>query len=113
MKKKLLVFLLAALLGMFSLGFYSYMAYGQEMGNMTVMLRHQGAGDIGGSYYIQEYLRIILPETEFHAERTLNAIRLYLWLFDKRMPDRLRIDFYNSQEDYESRTSYYEASFSK
>lgn len=113
MKRKLLVFLLAVLLGLSSLGCCSYMAYRQEMDNMTVMLRHQGAGDIGGSYYIQEYLLIILPESEFHAGRTLYAVKLYLWSFNKRMPDSLQVTFYDSQEDYENHESYYYASFSK
>lgn len=113
MKRKLLVFLLAVLLGMSSLGCCSYMAYRQEMDSMQIVLRISGRGDIAGTDYIQEYLLIILPETEFHARRTLYAVKLYLWSSNKRMPDNLRVTFYDSQEDYENHESYYYASFPK
>lgn len=109
MRKKLAVILVSVLF-VSILFCYGYGLYMQEMDNMQIVLRISGRGDIAGSDYIREYLLIILPESEFHGERTVNAVKLYLWIANRGGTDRLEMVFYDSQEHYENQKSYYAAS---
>lgn len=112
MRKKLAIFLVSGLFVslLFCCGYGFYM---QEMDNMQIVLRISGRGDIVVSDYIREYLLIILPESEFHGERTFNAIRLYLRMANRREADRLEMSFYDSQEDYRRQESYCSVSFTE
>lgn len=112
MRKKVTVFLVSVLLVLSPLC-YRYKLYAQEMDNMQIMLRVSSRGDIAGSDYIKEYLLIVLPESKFHGERTMDAVGLYLWTFNRREPDSMEVVFYDSQEDYENQESYYSASSAK
>lgn len=112
MRKKLAVLLVSVLFVLF-LFCYGHGLYMQEMDNMQIVLRISGRGDIAGSDYIREYLLIILPESEFHGERTYNAIKLYLWIMNRNGTDSLEMSFYNSQEDYQRKESYCSVSFTE
>ena len=109
MRKKLMVFLVSVLIVSFPCC-YGYGLYTQEMDNMQIVLRISSRGDIAGSDYLKEYLLIILPESQFHGERTISAVGLYLWFFNRREPDSLEMTFYDSQEDYKNHESYYSTS---
>lgn len=105
MSKKLAVFLVSVLFVLF-LFCYVHGVYMQEIDNMQIMLRISGRGDIAGSDYIREYLLIILPESEFHGERTFDAVKLYLWMTNRGGTDSLEMSFYDSREDYGRKESY-------
>lgn len=96
MWKKLAVILVSILFGSI-LFCYGYGLYMQEMDNMQIVLRVSGRGNVAGSDYIREYLLIILPKSKFHGERTLNAVKLYLWMANRRGTDSLEMSFYDSQ----------------
>lgn len=110
MRKRLEVLLLSILFISFT---FCYGLYMQEMDNMQIMLRISSRGDVAGSNYVGEYLLIILPESEFHGERTVNAVKLYLWIANRSGMDRLEMSFYDSQEDYQRKESYCSVSFTE
>lgn len=107
MRKRLAVLLVSVLFISFT---FCYGLCMQEMDNMQIMLRISSRGDVAGSNYVGEYLLIVLPESEFHGERTVNAVILYLWIANRSGMDRLEMSFYDSQEDYENQESYYSVS---
>ena len=107
MKKKKSIILIVVLMLMLSGGIYARFIYENEMRNINIVFRHSSSGMVSSSYYLSERLLIILPEIDFHGDVTLNALKWYLWVSNKRIPDKLVFIFYEDQTDFETYDSYY------
>ena len=107
MKKRILIASIAVLVFILSVGLYARHIYENEMRNINIVFRHSSSGMVSSSYYLSERLLIILPEIDFHGDVTLNALKWYLWVSNKRIPDKLVFIFFEDQANFETYDSYY------
>lgn len=84
------------------------MSYRSEMGNVLIVNDISGSGD----NYEYTYLRVIVPEEQYHNEKTLYAI--YFDIFSRRGNQNwLTIVFYDSWESLRASESYHTHIFKK
>lgn len=97
--------LLALTITLLAIGAVHY-CYQAEMSNMTIFHHFSTKGD----NYASTYLRIIIPEEEYHGEKTLRAIYWYI-RSTHGVQNRLTIIIYNSKDELIENQSYAEYVF--
>lgn len=103
MKKKfkyIFIVIVSLIICVYSMYFYFYK---NEMNRIQIIQEFQGGDD----NYKYTYLRIVLPEEEYHNSKTLNAIKFYIEHERNRGKQNwFRVVLYSSWDDFVNVNSY-------
>lgn len=89
----------------------SYQNFRQLMDNVTIVQYFKSNADNLNWHTV--YIRAVLPEEEYRGNRTMNAIRLYVIMKNKNIPNHIDIVLYHNMEKFMDCESYAEAAFKK